>query len=47
MKHYVCKGECDGESESPTRCDAKECSLYEKDLKECDCTDGKHYDNDK
>lgn len=42
-KHYVCKGECGGESDYSKKCGTKECSLYQRDLVECDCTDGKHH----
>ena len=44
MKHYICKGECEGVSEKPCNCGDKNCSLYKKPLVECDCEDGKHSD---
>ena len=44
MKHYVCKGDCGGVSDEKKQCDTKGCSLYGRDLTECNCTDGKHHD---
>lgn len=44
MVHFICKGECGGESSEMKKCDDKNCSLYDSYLTECDCTDGKHHD---
>lgn len=44
MKHYVCKGECGGVSNDPKKCEDESCSMFEKDLEECNCTDGRHND---
>lgn len=42
MKHYICKGECEGVSDKPGVCNTKDCSLYKKPLVECNCEDGEH-----
>ncbi len=42
MKHYVCKGECRGESAEKKACGMKSCSRFGKELSECDCVDGQH-----
>ena len=42
MTHYVCTGECGGVSDTPKSCDDKACSMHDKPLVECHCTDGKH-----
>lgn len=43
MAHYICTGGCGGVSNRPGVCQAKSCPNYGHQLKECDCTDGKHY----
>ncbi len=40
--HYVCIGGCQGVAEEKGVCQAPNCKDYHKDLKECDCEDGKH-----
>lgn len=42
MKHYVCAGECGGVSENPKNCGDSACSMHNKPLVECSCTDDKH-----
>ena len=42
MHHYICLGGCEGVSEQPKKCGEKTCHDYGKELKHCDCADGKH-----
>lgn len=42
MMHYVCTGDCGGESEKAKVCDAEGCSKEGQPLSECDCADGLH-----
>ena len=42
MKHYFCRGECGGVSDTAKNCGALECSRFDKPLTECECMDGKH-----
>jgi hypothetical protein len=42
MKHFICTGGCEGVSDKPGTCQAKDCPDYGKPLKECDCEDGEH-----
>ena len=42
MSHYVCTGECGGESDKPGVCQAEDCSKKGQPLVECDCEDGEH-----
>ncbi|TSC81720.1 MAG: hypothetical protein G01um101419_754 [Parcubacteria group bacterium Gr01-1014_19] len=42
MHHYICLGGCEGVSEKEGKCQDPKCPDYQKDLKHCDCTDGKH-----
>ncbi len=42
MTHYVCKGECNGVSQTPGTCSADSCSEHNHDLQACDCTDSTH-----
>lgn len=42
MTHYACTGECRGVSDKPGTCQAEACSLHDKPLVVCNCTDGKH-----
>jgi hypothetical protein len=42
MKHYVCQGECAGESKKPGVCKADDCTRNGEALIECNCTDGAH-----
>lgn len=44
MTHYICRGECGGISDHPKKCEDEKCSLYGKDLVECNCTDNRHRD---
>ncbi|HLD81853.1 MAG TPA: bacteriophage holin [Patescibacteria group bacterium] len=45
MKHYYCDGGCKGVTNKPKDCKKNECLKYERELIECDCTDGKHGDD--
>ncbi len=42
MKHYICIGECKGESATPTTCQNEHCHKEGEPLTPCDCTDGVH-----
>lgn len=42
MKHYVCTGECGGESENPGVCQDETCSRHSEPLMACSCGDGLH-----
>lgn len=42
MTHYICAGECEGESEELGICHSDECSLKGVVMLECSCDDGKH-----
>ena len=42
MTHYVCTGDCGGESEKPKVCETEGCSKEGQQLSECDCADGIH-----
>lgn len=42
MEHYVCKGDCGGESLKPGVCETEGCSKEGASLVECDCEDGLH-----
>lgn len=42
-KHYICTGGCKGVSDKPGVCQTEGCPKHKHQLKECDCTDGKHY----
>lgn len=42
MTHYVCAGECKGESDQPMVCQNESCSLHGHPMVACNCTDGKH-----
>ena len=42
MKHYVCTGNCGGESDKPKFCTAENCSKEGQPFVECDCEDGLH-----
>lgn len=42
MQHYVCTGDCGGESPRPGMCESVSCSREGKPLSECDCDDGFH-----
>ena len=42
MLHYVCLGDCGGESEHPGVCEAEGCSHQGEKLTECNCEDGLH-----
>ena len=45
MKHYVCKGECNGVSDKPGVCNSESCSKYKHPLVKCNCKDGEHLEN--
>jgi hypothetical protein len=42
MTHYVCSGDCGGESETPKLCDAADCTKEGEPLTACNCSDGLH-----
>ncbi|HEY4479187.1 MAG TPA: hypothetical protein VI981_02435 [Candidatus Paceibacterota bacterium] len=42
MTHYVCSGDCGGESETPKVCDVEGCSKEGENLSVCACADGLH-----
>ena len=42
MSHYVCKGECEGESPVAGVCKDELCSKSGQQLEACDCEDGSH-----
>lgn len=44
MHHFICLGGCEGVAEKEGKCQDPKCSDYQKELKHCDCTDGKHDD---
>ena len=44
MKHYVCKGDCEGESKTPGVCEADLCDKKGESLIACECDDGLHED---
>jgi len=41
-KHYICTGGCGGMAETPGVCQTEGCPDYGEPLKECNCTDGRH-----
>lgn len=43
MSHYICTGGCHGESDESGSCQTQGCDLYQEELQECDCADGKHH----
>ncbi len=44
MIHYQCP-ECGGISAEPGVCVIEGCTAYGKELRECNCQDGKHGEN--
>jgi len=42
MSHYICTGECKGESENTGVCSDPSCSHHGKLLEVCNCPDGIH-----
>lgn len=42
MKHYVCVGDCGGESKQPGVCKAENCTHTGEALVSCECEDGSH-----
>ena len=44
MNHFVCTGDCGGESEKPGVCQATGCTKEDQPLEECTCEDGLHED---
>ena len=42
MQHFVCTGDCAGESDQAKVCDSEGCSKEGQPLVECDCDDGLH-----
>ena len=43
MAHYICTGTCKGVSDVSKKCEDKSCTLFDHELAECDCVDGRHY----
>ena len=43
MQHYVCTGDCGGESERPKVCDFGGCTKENQALTACSCDDGLHH----
>lgn len=41
-EHYICKGGCQGVSETPGTCGAGDCASYQDELEKCDCADEAH-----
>ncbi|MES2023672.1 MAG: hypothetical protein V4439_03230 [Patescibacteria group bacterium] len=41
-KHFICTGGCNGVSNMPGVCNAKDCPKHGQPLMECKCEDGKH-----
>jgi hypothetical protein len=41
-EHYICLGECEGVSNTPGTCQAKDCNHYGESLVACGCEDGDH-----
>ena len=42
MTHYICPGECHGESDKPKVCESDFCSKEGQSLIPCSCEDGLH-----
>lgn len=42
MTHFVCKGECNGQSDQPGLCQDPICSQNGSPLTPCDCEDNMH-----
>ena len=42
MLHYVCTGDCGGESQRVGVCESEGCSKEAQTLTECNCEDGFH-----
>lgn len=42
MTHYVCTGDCEGESSNPGLCQGEGCTKEGEPLVECNCEDGLH-----
>ena len=42
-KHYICTGGCRGVSNQPGTCKTENCAHKGLELKECSCTDHKHW----
>lgn len=42
MKHFYCKGGCNGLSDQEGVCQATECADHGQTLHECNCEDNKH-----
>ena len=42
MKHYICTGDCDGQSSAPGVCQGEGCKKEGGPLVPCDCNDGLH-----
>lgn len=42
MKHYICTGDCAGESGRAGVCQTEGCSREGEPLTECECEDGLH-----
>lgn len=44
MTHYICTGECKGETDDETvgTCQAESCNKFGEPLKPCNCENGRH-----
>ena len=42
MQHYICAGDCGGESDRPGVCEHETCSKEGQSFISCDCDDGFH-----
>jgi hypothetical protein len=42
MTHYICTGDCEGESGTAGVCKAEDCTKSGQPLVACDCEDGEH-----
>lgn len=42
MEHYICSGDCGGESNEPRVCEAEFCPKEGQPMIACDCEDGLH-----
>lgn len=45
MAHFICKGSCKGVSEVAGFCETEGCANQWQLLEECNCEDGKHFEN--
>ncbi|MDP3661287.1 MAG: hypothetical protein Q8R17_00295 [bacterium] len=43
MQHYICTGECHGESSNPGVCQVEDCKKEGEPLTPCNCPDSTHH----